>query len=49
MRRFRLERATRDDALWLRDTLSREGARVGTRLELREDGTLTLRSVSSSS
>jgi poly-gamma-glutamate synthesis protein (capsule biosynthesis protein) len=42
MRRFRLGRASRQDAAWLRDTLSREGKRLGTRVELREDGTLML-------
>ncbi len=43
MRRFRLVRTTRRDAAWLRDTLNREGKRLGTRLEMKKDGTLILR------
>jgi Putative enzyme of poly-gamma-glutamate biosynthesis (capsule formation) len=43
IRRFRANRAEREDALWLRDTLSREGEKLGTRTELQEDNTLTLR------
>lgn len=42
MRRFRLTRATSADAEWLRDTLSREGARFGTRLVLAADNALRL-------
>lgn len=42
IRRFRLNRTSRKDAGWLRDALSREGARFGTRVELNEDNTLTL-------
>ncbi|WP_437631171.1 CapA family protein [Sorangium sp. So ce854] len=42
-RKFRLHRAAREDALWLGDVLSREGARFGTSLELGEDGSLLLR------
>lgn len=34
IRRFRLEHAGRADARWLRDTLNREGKRLGTRVEL---------------
>ncbi|KYF92306.1 poly-gamma-glutamate biosynthesis protein [Sorangium cellulosum] len=43
MRKFRLHRAAAEDALWLRDVLSREGARFGTSLVLGEDGGLLLR------
>ena len=43
IKRFRLNRASRADALWLRDTLTREGKRFGTRVELNRDNTLTLR------
>ncbi len=42
IRRFRLNRASREDAEWMRDTLNREGKRFGTRVELIEDNTLTL-------
>lgn len=41
IRRFRLNRATAEDALWLKDTLNREGKRFGTRVEL-QDGNLLL-------
>jgi poly-gamma-glutamate synthesis protein (capsule biosynthesis protein) len=40
---MRLNRATREETLWLRDTLDREGKNLGTRVELTEDGRLTLR------
>jgi poly-gamma-glutamate synthesis protein (capsule biosynthesis protein) len=40
MRRFSLRGSSREDARWLRDTLSREGARWQTRVELDADGTL---------
>ncbi len=43
MRRFRLVRTTRRDAAWLRDTLNREGERIGTRVEMKKDGVLVLR------
>ncbi len=43
VRRFRLNQVSPADALWLRDTLDREGEQFGTRLELREDGALELR------
>jgi poly-gamma-glutamate synthesis protein (capsule biosynthesis protein) len=39
---FKVNRASRDDTLWLSDTLNREGKRVGTRVELDEDNRLTL-------
>ncbi len=42
IRRFRVNRAGRDDALWLRDMLNREGRRFNTRAEMGEDGRLTL-------
>jgi poly-gamma-glutamate synthesis protein (capsule biosynthesis protein) len=42
IRNFRLNRASRDDARWLRDTLTREGRRFGTRAELKDDNTLAL-------
>jgi poly-gamma-glutamate capsule biosynthesis protein CapA/YwtB (metallophosphatase superfamily) len=41
MSKFRLNRATREDAVWLRDTLDRESSKFGTRVTLNEDGTLT--------
>jgi poly-gamma-glutamate capsule biosynthesis protein CapA/YwtB (metallophosphatase superfamily) len=40
---FRENRASREDTEWLRDTLSREGKRFGTRVDLENDNTLTLR------
>jgi len=42
MAKFRLNRATREDAIWLRDTLDRESSKFGTRVTLNEDGTLTV-------
>ena len=43
VRRFRLNWAAREDAQWLRDRLSREGAALGTRVELGPNNTLVLR------
>ena len=43
LKKFRLGRASRQDALWIRDTLDREGRRFGTGVELRKDNTLVLR------
>jgi poly-gamma-glutamate synthesis protein (capsule biosynthesis protein) len=43
MRKFRLNRASRQDAEWLGKTLDREGRTLGTRAELGEDNTLLLR------
>ncbi len=42
IRRFRLNRPSREDALWLQGRLAREGAQFGTRVGLEADGTLTL-------
>ncbi len=42
IKRFRVNRASRAEAFWLRDTLNREGKKFGTRVELDEDNTLTL-------
>jgi poly-gamma-glutamate synthesis protein (capsule biosynthesis protein) len=42
MRRFRLDRASREDARWLRNTLDRECAKLGTRVEATEDDRLRL-------
>jgi poly-gamma-glutamate synthesis protein (capsule biosynthesis protein) len=42
VRNFRLNRAGRADARWLRDTLNREGERLGTRFRVNDDHTLTL-------
>ncbi|MGH7857401.1 MAG: CapA family protein [Candidatus Binatia bacterium] len=41
--RFRLRRASGEDAGWLRGTLSRLGEPLGTRVELEDGGTLRLR------
>lgn len=43
LERFSLRRAPRSDTLWVRDMLTREGARFGTRAELAGDGRLLLR------
>jgi poly-gamma-glutamate synthesis protein (capsule biosynthesis protein) len=43
IKRFRVNRASREDALWLRDVLNREGKRFGTWVELNADNTLMLR------
>lgn len=40
--RFSLVRASRDDAVWLTETLGREGRPLGTRVVLAPDGALTL-------
>ena len=42
MKRFRLHRATREDAEWLRDTLAREGQKLGTGVTLTNEGTLEI-------
>lgn len=42
-RKFRLGRATKEDVLWLRERLNREGRRFGTRVEMAGDETLVLR------
>lgn len=43
IKNFRVNRASREEALWLRDILNREGKRFGTWVELSGDGLLTLR------
>lgn len=43
IRRFRLERATREQALWLKGVLDREGQALGTGVDLTADGALALR------
>jgi poly-gamma-glutamate synthesis protein (capsule biosynthesis protein) len=40
--RFRLQRASKEDATWLRDTLDRECAKLGSHVESAEDGRLSL-------
>lgn len=42
IKRLRVNRASRKDALWLRDILNREGKRFGTRVEFDEDNSLKL-------
>jgi poly-gamma-glutamate synthesis protein (capsule biosynthesis protein) len=42
IRRFRLSRVSPDETRCLRDVLAREGATLGTRVEVAGDGTLTL-------
>ncbi|RJQ48421.1 MAG: hypothetical protein C4530_24685 [Desulfobacteraceae bacterium] len=41
-RRFRVNRASRKDALWIRDTLNREGKKFGTQVEFDQDFHLVL-------
>ncbi len=43
IKKFRVNRASRTDALWLRDVLNREGINFGTCVELKEDNTLALK------
>jgi poly-gamma-glutamate capsule biosynthesis protein CapA/YwtB (metallophosphatase superfamily) len=43
IRKFRLQRASREDTRWLRATLERESRRFGTRLEWREANRLAAR------
>ena len=40
IKRFRVNRASRADALWLKDILNREGKKFGTRTEMNPDNTL---------
>jgi len=41
-RRFRVQRATREDTTWLMDMLNREGKKLGTRVALNDDQSLDL-------
>jgi poly-gamma-glutamate synthesis protein (capsule biosynthesis protein) len=43
LRRFRLNRASVEDTLWLREVLDRESLKLGCRVELGPDGSLELR------
>jgi poly-gamma-glutamate synthesis protein (capsule biosynthesis protein) len=43
IRKFQARRASLEDARWLRDTINRESARFGFRVELEEEGGLVLR------
>lgn len=42
IRRFRLERASAEDARWLAETLDRESRKLGARVELEETGRLAI-------
>lgn len=42
IKRFRINRASKTDALWLEETLNREGHKFGTSVELDKDNTLKL-------
>jgi poly-gamma-glutamate synthesis protein (capsule biosynthesis protein) len=42
IKHFKVNRAARADAMWLRDTLNREGRKFGTRVELSKDNDLIL-------
>lgn len=43
MKKFRVNRAAKGEAAWLRETLNREGRRFGTRVEPDKDNSLILR------
>ena len=43
VRHFRVNRATQEDARWLRDVLDKEGKKLGTRVDMDDDDALTLR------
>ncbi|MCK5486715.1 MAG: poly-gamma-glutamate biosynthesis protein, partial [Desulfobacterales bacterium] len=43
MRRFRVNRASSEATLWLKDTLNREGVRFGTRVILDKENALLMR------
>jgi poly-gamma-glutamate synthesis protein (capsule biosynthesis protein) len=43
IKRFKVNRASRADALWLKNTLNRKGGKFGTRVELRKHDTLKLK------
>ena len=43
IRKFRLNPASKQDVVWLKNTLHREGRQFNTRVELNNDGTLALR------
>jgi poly-gamma-glutamate synthesis protein (capsule biosynthesis protein) len=43
IRKFRLNRASKQDAAWLKNTLHREGQKFNTRVDLNKDGVLALR------
>ncbi len=43
IRKFSLDRASKPDAMWLRNTLHREGQVFGTRVKISDDGALALR------
>ncbi len=43
IKHFKANRASRADAQWLRDILNREGKKLGTRVEMNQDNTLTLK------
>jgi poly-gamma-glutamate synthesis protein (capsule biosynthesis protein) len=42
IKHFRLNKVSRSDALWIKNTLNRECKKFGTRMELNRDNTLTL-------
>jgi poly-gamma-glutamate synthesis protein (capsule biosynthesis protein) len=43
MRKFRLNQASKQDVVWLKNTLHREGQKFNTRVDLNKDGVLALR------
>ncbi len=43
IRRFRLQRASTEEARWLRETLDRESRGMGVRVELEQDDALSVK------
>lgn len=43
MKRFSIQKASRQDALWLRDTLNREGKKLGTSVKINRENRFTLK------
>lgn len=43
IKNFKVNKVSREDALWLRDVLNREGKKIGTRVEINQDNTLIIK------
>lgn len=42
IKNFRVNLASKEEAIWLKDVLNKEGKPLGTRVELNDDNTFTL-------